>query len=127
MSQKLPIIYSIDSVKQFQDLIENNNGIIIIKLGANWCGPCKKIEPYVMEVFNNVPENIQCIIVDIDECIDFYSFLKKKRVVNGVPVILCYLKYNKTFIPDDFVVGADKQRLNEFFIRCFEYCEKMNA
>ena len=120
----LPIIKSIDSVKDFQNLVENNKGVILIKFGAKWCGPCKRIEPYVMEFFNNVPENIQCVIIDIDECIEFYSFLKKKRVVNGVPVILCYLKDNKTFIPDDFVVGTDKIKLDEFFIRCFENFEK---
>lgn len=123
-SKRLPIINSINSVKEFQNLIENNKGIIIIKLGAKWCAPCSRIEPYVMEIFNNVPENIQCVIVDIDKCVEFYSFLKKKRVVNGVPVILCYLKENKTFFPDDMVVGADKIKLDEFFIRCFENYEK---
>jgi hypothetical protein len=66
-------------------------------------------------------DNIQCAIIDIDKCFDVYSYLKSKRMVNGVPVILCYKKGNNNFAPDDIVVGADKNKINEFFIRCSKY------
>ena len=115
MSEKLPIITSIPSVQEFQKLIQENTGIVIIKLGAKWCGPCSRIEPYVTSFFNRVPNNIQCVTVDIDICSEFYSFLKKKRITNGIPVILCYLKDNKTYYPDDFVVGSDLIELDNFF------------
>jgi thiol-disulfide isomerase/thioredoxin len=121
MSDKLPIITSIPSVQEFQTLIENNTGVVIIKLGAKWCGPCSRIEPYVLDFFNSVPNNIQCVTVDIDISSEFYSFLKKKRIANGVPVILCYLKENKTYYPDDYAVGSDLVKLDEFFKRCIGY------
>ena len=118
--KKLPIITSIPSVQEFQKLIQENTGIVIIKLGAKWCGPCSRIESYVTSFFNNVPNNIQCVTVDIDIHKEFYSFLKKKRITNGIPVILCYLKDNKTYYPDDFVVGSDLIELDKFCKRCIE-------
>jgi len=102
-------------------LLENNPGVVILKFGAEWCGPCKKIEGIVYEWFSKLPENeTQCVLIDIDddECFDLYATLKSKKMVNGVPTILAYVKGNKTIIPDFNVVGTDSTQLNYFFNRC---------
>jgi hypothetical protein len=65
-------------------------------------------------------QNVKCAIIDIDECFDIYVYLKGKKVVNGVPVILCYFKGNLTWIPDKVVVGADISQVNIFLEQCFE-------
>jgi hypothetical protein len=44
--------------------------------------------------------------------------LKSKKMVNGIPVILCYKKGNATYIPDDSITGADPNALAAFFKRC---------
>ena len=44
--------------------------------------------------------------------------LKSKKMVNGIPVMLCYKKGNETFIPDDMVTGAEPIGLDAFFKRC---------
>jgi hypothetical protein len=62
--------------------------------------------------------NIQCAIIDIDESFEIYAFLKSKKMVNGVPVILCYKKGNLTWIPDKAIVGADERQVNIFFQEC---------
>ena len=102
------------------NLLLNNQGLIIIKLTAKWCNPCKIIEPIVKTLFENMPNNVQCITIDIDNSIDLYSFFKKKRVINGVPVILCYLKGNISFIPDDFVIGASIDKISDLNDRCIK-------
>jgi hypothetical protein len=61
---------------------------------------------------------VVCADIDVDQSIDFYSFLKSKKMVNGIPVILCYKKGNVTFIPDDTITGADPVQLDLFFKRC---------
>ena len=31
---------------EFQKILNENQGIVIIKFGATWCQPCKLISPY---------------------------------------------------------------------------------
>ena len=114
----LPIITEITDRNHFGDLLKSNPGLFILKFGAEWCGPCKTINQGVQWYFERTPDTVQCAIIDIDKCIDVYSFLKSKRVVNGVPVLLCYKKGNVTHVPDDVIIGADKNKINDFFIRC---------
>ena len=114
----LPIITEIRDRTHFSEILQLNPGLFIIKFGANWCGPCKTIDPGIKSYFERLPNTIQTAIIDIDKCTDVYSFLKSKRVVNGVPVLLCYIKGNVSHIPDDIIIGADKQKINDFFVRC---------
>jgi len=104
----------------FQILLQNNPGVIIIKLGAEWCGPCKKIEHPVTEWMKRMPrDSIQCIILDIDESFEIYATLKQEKMVNGIPAILAYYSENLSIIPDDIVVGADLNQIKLFFDRCY--------
>jgi thioredoxin 1 len=100
--------------------MESNPGLVIIRLTATWCGPCKAIASEVKEMFAAMPSNVQCLSIDIDENIDLYSFLKKKRVVKGVPAILCYKRGNLSTVPDDYVIGASKDKLQAFSERCVQ-------
>jgi len=102
----------------FFHLLGNNPGLIIIKLGAEWCGPCKQTKHVVHAFFATSPPEVVCADIDVDQCFDFYSFLKSKKMVNGIPVMLCFKKDNKTYIPDDTVTGADPIELHNFFKRC---------
>ena len=113
----LPIITEVKTRDDFARLLITNPGLIIIKFGAEWCGPCKKIEGLVHEWFERTNEKVQCVLIDVDECFDFYGFLKSKKMVNGIPVILSYEKGNVNYIPNDIIVGADVAKINEFFQR----------
>ena len=105
----------------FMELLTKNPGLIVIKFGAKWCGPCKRIKNVVYGFFASSPDDVLCCDIDVDESTDIYSFLKSKKMVNGIPVILCYKKGNTSFIPDDSVVGADPSELDRFFRRCGEH------
>ena len=112
------MISVIEDSNAFYRLLQHNTGLIIIKLGATWCGPCKVIKPNIDNFFATSPSEVICCDIDVDESIRFYSFLKSKKMVNGIPAILCYKKGNNTFIPDDSVVGSDLKQLHLFFTRC---------
>jgi thioredoxin 1 len=102
----------------FLNLLKLNPGLVIVKLGASWCGPCKKIAHIVEAFFASSPSNVICADIDVDDSIDLYSYLKTKRMVNGIPVILMYKRGNLSFIPDDSVTGANPVDLDAFFKRC---------
>ena len=117
MAQKT-IICQFKSRHDFQRLLENNPGLIILKMGATWCGPCKKIKPVLDGFFASSPDNVVCCDIDVDECADLYSYFKSKKMVNGIPVILAYKKGNVSYIPDDSITGSDPAQLDKFFRRC---------
>lgn len=117
MAQKTVITY-IENRDKFFQLLSQNPGLVIIKLGATWCGPCKRIKPVVDGFFASSPDNVVCCEIDVDESFDLYSFFKSKRMVNGIPVIMCWKKGNISYIPTDSVTGADPGQLDLFFRRC---------
>jgi thiol-disulfide isomerase/thioredoxin len=112
------IITTIENRTVFLNLLKDNPGIIILKFGASWCKPCKLIETPVYNFFGSSPDNVICGDIDVDDSFDVFSYLKTKKMVSGVPTLLCYKKGNITYIPDDSVSGSDLNNLNAFFIRC---------
>lgn len=121
MTTHLPIITDIPDIDKFIELLKTNPGLLIIKFGAEWCGPCKQIEKDIKATFSHMPATIQTAIIDIDINPKLYAFLKSKKMVNGIPVILCYKKGNLNYVPDDIVVGADRKQISMFFERCITY------
>ena len=109
----------------FNELLTKNPGMIIIKFSAKWCGPCKKIEPFVNNIFASSPHNVLCCDLDIDVNFDLYSFFKFKKMVNGIPVLLCFLKDNLTFVPNETCVGANMNDLDTFFKTCNKHLQDM--
>jgi thiol-disulfide isomerase/thioredoxin len=98
-----------------------NQRVLIIKFGADWCGPCKKIAPMYYEYMKTAPNNILFADIDVDDNIDLFMALKKNKMVNGIPVFFAYFgdsKRDKWFIPEDSVIGADEISVKSFFDRC---------
>ena len=112
------VISEITNRTAFFTLLNHNTGIIVIKLGAEWCGPCKTIKPVIDGFFASSPPEVICADIDVDKSFDFYSFLKSKKMVNGIPALICYKKGNLTYIPDDSVTGSEPTQLHNFFMRC---------
>jgi thiol:disulfide interchange protein len=106
----------------FRGLLEFNskhNKHTILKLTADWCRPCKSIKDLAVQQVANLSESaIECYEVNVDDSIDFYAFMKQKRMVNGIPVFLFYKSGNTEYIPDDSVTGASPPDIVAFFARC---------
>ena len=118
MSQKKQIITSFANRGEFLALLKVNPGLVIVKFGAEWCSPCKQIKPVLDAFFASSPPEVVCADIDIDESFDLYAFLKSKKMVNGIPAVLCYKQGNETFAPNDAVTGSSAPDLHAFFVRC---------
>ena len=125
--EKRKIITKLDNLAEFQQLLQINPGVVIMKLGAEWCGPCKRIEGLVKACMDQAPIDVQCVVIDVDESLEIYSFLKKNRVVNGIPAILAYYQGNDHYIPNDSVIGSDNNQVIAFFQRCYKEASKKFA
>ena len=118
------LITKIESRDVFERILANNPGVVILKFGAPWCGPCNKIGPEVHSFFASLPQDgsVICGDINVDNSSDVYSFLKASRRVNGIPVILCYARgYTQGIIPTLTHTGSDKAELQRFFAKCKEY------
>ena len=54
-----------DPLKTREEFVEfiSKHDYVIVKCGAEWCGPCKRVKPYVLSLFDNM--DIKCYLVDI--------------------------------------------------------------
>ena len=46
------------SRSDFEELLRQNPGKVVLKFGATWCGPCKLIDPLVNQWFAKMPAKI---------------------------------------------------------------------
>lgn len=110
------------NIEQFTKLqTEMGNRILLVKFGADWCGPCKRIAPFFHKLIELCSPNILLADINVDNNMDLYLALKKNKMVQGVPAFLVYygnIKRDKWFIPDDSVVGANEEQLTQLFARC---------
>jgi len=107
--------------------LQSNPGLLVIKLGAEWCAPCKKIDASVRAYMSALPQDTISLLVDIDESFELYGFLKTKKVVNGIPVLLAYYQGNTHYVPDDVVIGADEKQIKLFFDRSLAHLKATRA
>ncbi|AKB54316.1 MULTISPECIES: thioredoxin family protein [Methanosarcina] len=56
-------------------------GPVFLKLGAEWCGPCQKMEPILQELANKYEGKATIMSVDIDQSPEFIEYFG----VNSIP------------------------------------------
>ena len=111
-------ITAIDGLNDFKRILANNPGQVIIKFGAEWCKPCKQIEGQVLAWFKKMPNTVQTVLVDVDESFEIYAYMKSRKMIRGIPMILMYLKGNMEYTYDDSVSGSNANEIDMFFQRC---------
>lgn len=103
-----------NSAELFQKLSENP-GLIIVKFGADWCGPCKKIAPTVKSCLELFDENTHFYDIDIDNNFEIYGFMRTKKMATAIPTILCWKPGNVNYVPDHVLTSSDIQEVKTFF------------
>jgi len=117
----------IESTSDLTELIQNNPGVLVLKMGATWCGPCKRIKDIsqknMVELKETYKERVNIIEIDIDDSFELYANLKTKRIVNGIPAILCWFKDNNELRPSDFINDSDPTGVALLFERCKNFLD----
>jgi len=54
------------SLGEFEDLIKEEEGLILLDLWADWCHPCKMIEPFLAEIEEKYGERVKVLRLNVD-------------------------------------------------------------
>ncbi len=73
---------SINSKKEFDELITNNN-YVVVKFYADWCGPCKMLSPVYKEVSEEL-KDMKLVEVNVDNNQDIAT----QYNVQSIPTII---------------------------------------
>jgi len=97
------VVLNTEEIQQF--IASNPNKLIIIDFYAQWCGPCKRIEPLVAKLESDYDNKILVRKVDVDESDDF----AKTMEIGAMPTFIFILRGKEI----DRHVGSDMDGLNK--------------
>ena len=92
----------------FEKLL-SDNVVTIVKASAKWCGPCKKVAPYVKELFKLTSSNVQIVYLDVDESEEVSQFLRIRKL----PTFISFVGKDRM----DVLEGAEQEAVRKFFVK----------
>lgn len=107
-------VESFESRDQFEKMLEGDHPCVFVQFTASWCGPCKKISPIVNDFIRSNSSKLLCCRLDVDRNADLYSYLKRKRLINGIPCLYYYDKSNHSIAPTSTITGGSVERVAMF-------------
>lgn len=77
-------IRSIENVEQFNKIIETSeNRLLILDFYADWCLPCKELEPILEKIANEESDTVSIYKIDIDRNRELSNSFR----ITGVPYV----------------------------------------
>lgn len=70
---------------EFEALI-NNGTLVVVDFTATWCGPCRKISPYMEQLATEYAGQVTVVKLDIDQ----NKSTAKKFAVRRIPAVLMF-------------------------------------
>jgi len=101
------MVKEITTLKELQDIAQTEN-LIVIDFYAEWCGPCKKLKPFFVELSEReeYKEKICFLKVDADDGDELCS----KYSITGLPTVL-YL--NKQLKVVNTIIGYQPEAIQK--------------
>ncbi len=69
----------------FSEII-NSGKIVLVDFFAEWCGPCKMMQPILKELSAEVDENVRIIKIDVDK----NPMVSSSFQIRGVPTLIIF-------------------------------------
>lgn len=88
----------------FQEII-NSDKPVLVDFYAEWCAPCKKMEPYLEKIAFEMADRVTVIRIDADKNAELCKTLN----VSALPVLKLY-KNNKEIWQNTGYVGENEVR-----------------
>ncbi len=72
--------------QSFEKDIKNQNVPVLVDFGAEWCGPCKQLDPILEEIALENVDKLKVLKLNIDE----NPVTPQKFGVRGIPTIMLF-------------------------------------
>ena len=76
------------SQTEFDDQVLQSKIPVVVEFGAEWCGPCKRLEPELVKLAGEWKDKIKIMHVNVDENLD----LSTQFQIMSVPTTILFLK-----------------------------------
>lgn len=124
LRSKEKVVFLELSLEELKTILkEEKDKHIIIKFGATWCGPCKRIENVLNDCFIEMPDNVYCFDLDVDDNIELFGKFKSKQMVKTIPALIYYNCKNdredKWYVSDMGLFSSDNNDVLKFFKEIF--------
>ncbi len=90
------------SKQQFEQFL-NSDKIVLVDFYADWCAPCKKMEPYLKEIAVDMKDKVNVVRINADD----NQALCKELGVEGLPVLQIYKNKTLRWSNEGFIEKKD--------------------
>ena len=80
--------------------ITTQNERVLVDFGAQWCGPCKSLQPILEKLEKEYEGKVVFAKADVEECTDTAESFR----IMSVPTMICF--HNGELVPGTKMVGA---------------------
>lgn len=88
------------------DAMMHPEKLVVVDFYAEWCGPCKRMEPYLNHLEDDYNQKVQLIRIDADKNPELMEFLK----ISSLPVIHIYVKKDLNWDHLGYLSEADLKK-----------------
>ncbi|WP_316932696.1 thioredoxin family protein [Chryseobacterium aquaticum] len=93
------------SLAHYNELLDSKT-LVLVDFYAEWCAPCKKMEPYLKKIGSELSDKVKVVRIDADENIELYKELN----VSALPVLKLYKNKNVIWENLGFVEEAEVRK-----------------
>jgi thioredoxin 1 len=86
------MIKNITTVSEFNEIIQNSKGKVIVDFYADWCGPCKMQAPVLDDFSKKQPESM-ILKVNVDHNVD----LAEAHGIMSIPTMMVFSEGKQTY------------------------------
>lgn len=74
------------TIDEYEHLTNDPNQLVLVDFNAPWCGPCKMMKPFLLEIQNEYNGKVKLIMINVDDNPELAESLK----VKGLPTLKLY-------------------------------------
>lgn len=86
------------SMNDYKDLLQDDK-LILIDFYADWCAPCKKMEPFLNKISEDMNQDVKVIRIDVEA----HKSLANELKISAIPILKLYKNQEMIWEQNGFI------------------------